>query len=457
MIKEKEFPATHSMSTSWFGIDKDGNVAIFNFEDNGPVPQGLHEECEDSLILEKFVRRKGPFKYLPFTTEQALHIVNILEDATTFKAEDPHFETYIQINPNKQYDFEKFLIDRFESIPNCIEDCPIIINHEIGLYLIDFIDWSTDDLQTLIDSGLICKWRCFVIDTNGISISSEKEPQFMGMPFYLYQQDYSPSQMMELIYKPSVPLKSHQLHETIIDEAMKFDFRFDKKDLLQIAEYYPYNASESLLEYEPDFCANWLPVNSDTDALIREYTVQNYWCCHSCSLCEFCSDERYKNIEDFFISQAVDFPNIVILRAPEDEKIHQDEFLLKLSLFSICMPIIYGYPWVSWQERFDNVNKIRYNKVQVNSCFSNCKAHLEEHLEILNPYVIILSKNAFEYMKKQYSSDGNTILINNREFPIIFIEALSDHQKELENILKLPYRGKKINRILRRRKRKNDD
>ena len=34
----KEYPATHSMSTAWYVANKDGNVAIMNFEDKGPVP-----------------------------------------------------------------------------------------------------------------------------------------------------------------------------------------------------------------------------------------------------------------------------------------------------------------------------------------------------------------------------------------------------------------------------------
>lgn len=34
----KEYPATHSMSTSWYAIDADGKVAFLSFDENGPVP-----------------------------------------------------------------------------------------------------------------------------------------------------------------------------------------------------------------------------------------------------------------------------------------------------------------------------------------------------------------------------------------------------------------------------------
>ena len=39
MIFDKEYPATHSMSTAWYMVDADGNVGLMNFDDNGPVPE----------------------------------------------------------------------------------------------------------------------------------------------------------------------------------------------------------------------------------------------------------------------------------------------------------------------------------------------------------------------------------------------------------------------------------
>ena len=41
MKTTKEYPATHSMSTAWFYADENGEVAIIEFEDNGPVPENV--------------------------------------------------------------------------------------------------------------------------------------------------------------------------------------------------------------------------------------------------------------------------------------------------------------------------------------------------------------------------------------------------------------------------------
>ena len=49
MILDKEYPATHSMSTAWYMVDDDDNVAIIEYNENGPVPCDVPgEECISS-------------------------------------------------------------------------------------------------------------------------------------------------------------------------------------------------------------------------------------------------------------------------------------------------------------------------------------------------------------------------------------------------------------------------
>lgn len=44
MKTDKEYPATHSMSTAWYCADEEGNVAIIDIEDDGPVPVGEYRQ-----------------------------------------------------------------------------------------------------------------------------------------------------------------------------------------------------------------------------------------------------------------------------------------------------------------------------------------------------------------------------------------------------------------------------
>lgn len=52
---DKEYPATHSMSTSWYMVDDEGNVGIMQFDDNGPIPLGVRQDGSfaNNLFLEK--------------------------------------------------------------------------------------------------------------------------------------------------------------------------------------------------------------------------------------------------------------------------------------------------------------------------------------------------------------------------------------------------------------------
>lgn len=453
MVKNREYPATHSMSTAWFGIDKDGNVAIFDFQDNGPVPQGIPEEGEDSIIIDYFSGKDFPFRNLNLTKEQALEIVKILEDVSTFHDESV-FETLIQINPKDKDRFESKLLDVFKTLPDYMEQELITLNEEIGLYLINFGDWSTEELKRLFASGLVCKWKNFYLD-NGDEWSDELKksvffPQMMGMPFFLYQQPYNPGQMMELSYKPAFPFKSHQLPEEIKDKGMHFDFGFKEMGALQIAEYFPYKVFNSRNEVESN--ANWLPVGKDTEALIKEYTIQDFWCRNTCFLCDFCFEEEVKHIENFSPFEPLDQPKIVIITLPGEKPVYYNDIFKKLSRKAASLPLIYGYPWEDRWKWIDIRNKEGYDDNLIDKYFSHCKIHLEENLDILKPYAIIFSKKGFSFFEKHFTIAGKTITINGREYPVIFSEEISEHIEEIENMLKLPYRGKVIDRILETRK-----
>lgn len=50
MTIEKEYPATHSMATAWYFADEEGNVAIMDYNDNGPVPWETEETGIESLV-----------------------------------------------------------------------------------------------------------------------------------------------------------------------------------------------------------------------------------------------------------------------------------------------------------------------------------------------------------------------------------------------------------------------
>ena len=101
---DKEYPATHSMSTSWYCVDDDGNVAIVDFNENGPVPWGTPEQSIESLSYG-YCENEDTDEYFPFslTDEQ---IFDLLGESHVPTYEDDVFECIVEIDKTKE---ERFL------------------------------------------------------------------------------------------------------------------------------------------------------------------------------------------------------------------------------------------------------------------------------------------------------------------------------------------------------------
>ena len=69
----QEYPATHSMSTAWYFVDEDDNVAIYDIHDNGPKPRGVEEELGiGELCFDLPVKDINGIKTLNLTDEQVV-------------------------------------------------------------------------------------------------------------------------------------------------------------------------------------------------------------------------------------------------------------------------------------------------------------------------------------------------------------------------------------------------
>jgi hypothetical protein len=52
MEPEADFPAAHSMDTSWFAVDRDGHIAVFDSGEAGAVPIAAGSDQEDDLLVQ---------------------------------------------------------------------------------------------------------------------------------------------------------------------------------------------------------------------------------------------------------------------------------------------------------------------------------------------------------------------------------------------------------------------
>ena len=103
MKGQKEYPATHSLSTAWYAADEEGNVAITDYNDNGPVPWETEQTSIEDLVLgheEEF----GKFIRINLTKEQ---IFELLEDSHRSYV----YYSVIQIDSAQQQSFMKKMKD----------------------------------------------------------------------------------------------------------------------------------------------------------------------------------------------------------------------------------------------------------------------------------------------------------------------------------------------------------
>ena len=103
MKTDKEYPATHSMSTAWYVADEDGNVAIMNYNDNGPVPWETEETSIEELVYGHFEDYDTKDHITVDLTDD--QIDDLMENPHQPEDEDSWLECIFQIDLDQEADF----------------------------------------------------------------------------------------------------------------------------------------------------------------------------------------------------------------------------------------------------------------------------------------------------------------------------------------------------------------
>ena len=238
MLVDKEYPATHSMSTSWYIVDEDGNVGIMDFNANGPVPWGTEETVSEDLVWGLDSDK------VDLTEEQILYA---LGESYTSEEVDDYSDCIIQIDKSRKELFESLCKDGGFEIDVCYSE-------SFGLYEVPYRVWlesKSDNVeclheetiwQKLLENHIIKR----VYKKTDLYIDEEYRDgkwipslNFEKMPYYLYWQPYSSIQLSELVNKPDCPVKISQLSESMQKRAFHLPIKFDNTPKIQIAEFIP--------------------------------------------------------------------------------------------------------------------------------------------------------------------------------------------------------------------------
>ncbi len=225
MIIDKEYPATHSMDTAWFVSDLDGNVAIFQFEEDGPGPIPFTDLHTDALIPMLGEEKEG-IPVMPFTKEQVEELKIGLKPVKA--AIEIRALSNILILPEKA-----------NALINAGADFDLCYSKGEGFYhLMYWKDYNEEDVQAFIDKGYILGAQQCDIE---IYFSDERDDQtehrLAHFPFYVYEQSLCSNFPPERVVVPKYPMKIEQMS----DDAKKYMFslpvRFEEKKSLEPSEF----------------------------------------------------------------------------------------------------------------------------------------------------------------------------------------------------------------------------
>ena len=253
MIIDKEYPATHSMETAWYCVDEDGNVGIFQIEDNGPVPEGydVGHEAEGLFWYEFSSSDEGMIRDLPLIPEQIEPLLIHKKEPRTewdksYGRETNYWWHYviIKIGMNNLPLLEEALALNPEK-----RDFPskkaVCISRSEGLFLVNLYDnkkgvsllEKNDVIQAVYDMPEY--WIEDAYDEE-----DEVNEEYKLYPVYLYRQNYWPYSGDAAKYvEPRFPLKISQLPKDIQSKVFKMPFKFKDTDNIQLAEHMPVKVS----------------------------------------------------------------------------------------------------------------------------------------------------------------------------------------------------------------------
>ena len=245
MKTSKEYPATHSMSTAWFCVDEDGNVGIFDIDDNGPVPINEYKDTEVNEVfwyVFSSSNEKDPIRYLPLTKEQISPMLTPYNERGIWEEESWGSCTNISWSDV----FIKIDMSMLDILRRAAEEYkinrgPICVSKELGLFYIDLYS-NKEAVDFLESNGVILKKYKAPIYNYPFDEDEEEETKRIQeenekFPVYIYLQDYWPNiEPAVKLFQPKHPLKINQLPESVRKKIRRLPLKFNSTERVQLAE-----------------------------------------------------------------------------------------------------------------------------------------------------------------------------------------------------------------------------
>lgn len=443
MKTDKEYPATHSMSTAWYIVDDEGNVGIMDYNENGPVPWGIEETNAMDLVLSD-VEHDIDNKEVMFklTDEQVFEIL-----ASSQKSEGKRYwyDLLVKIDLQKRKRFEELC--RRHDIRNNNTSC---ISDTLGIYRIDPIECFDNNGLRIKGSSLDIMFEEEIIlevyQINEYDMDDHYDEEndkvyhtksFDNAPYFIYHQPYWPDTCQERMNIPQNPVNISQCNEDVRHRIHKVKGLFREMKHIQIAQFVPCDATSvaCLRIGSCEYALFPLPDGSRIYSLVymTNYDFLPYCLMRAENDCTSCG-YRCKIPENFSFTHE---PTVLIVLDPKErpcyEWKHSKDVIFKRAT---CLPYVGCSP--TKQGEHSPSSRI----LELTNLLSGTKGYFESIVNDLNPRVIILTEMANTVMGNVFTIDKHRVIINNKEYPIFRYEELEEYHDEIKRLALLPYQGK---------------
>lgn len=269
----QDYPAAHSMDTTWFAIDADENVAVFDSGEGGAVPESFKPKFFDiyfvDAFIELFAKDDSDLVKIPTPAQSVLDKMDRSEFIKDVKNALSEEEYYLQRNHNELAGIEPDLFPDYKlrlrntlltlnsksSISQLQENTSGRIVQFSGEPLVVYVEGLIipSKAMAMIESGDILAGRRFSLNTTPKRIP----PHWLGA--FSYHCDLGSAIPYTRQGCPSIPLKLHDLSADLQDwlSLTWFDkVQFEKTKLLQPIEY--------------EACRTWSVHESWLDSKLRD-------------------------------------------------------------------------------------------------------------------------------------------------------------------------------------------
>ena len=430
MKTDKEYPATHSMSTAWFAVDAEGNVAILDYDDNGPVPVFVPDTAEDEIICDDFATRipGEPFQRWSFSEEEFERIL-ASPSAYEFELEEGQDDIYSAV---VRVDMSRF--DEFLEAARLFEGySTICVNLEKGLFFLDWWGYENNKSQAVrnaLNSGLVTPIKHLTFD------NWEADPDILSSyPFFVYRQDYDCSKLIERTVIPEKPFKDYRLPVPAQKNAIRLPFKFKDTPVFQMARYEFSNVSFFQDELINGRIYHKMPIGDGKEAHLAYSSMYHAGCGFICRKCY----HEGAILHDTYAYQGCKYPTVAVIKDLKElhyQYVHSVDVIFRHSVF---LPILQGL--ADPHRRIDGPETREHFEDPMGWRFSRCHKNLEKNIDFFRPHVLLLYKSVIPLLEKYYTFQNGKIRIGRRKYPYFLWEELENHRSEIEALAMKPYRG----------------